>query len=722
MKAAAALIRVSTQKQELDSQIEALKIEALKLGYTILDEFIFGEKITGFDGGYIKDEKGEVVRKEDRESIAELKRACEQDKDNRIKSIFVWEISRLSRKTSTLLDYVEMFNTLKKPIYFTSHNIWTLDPLTLEVNENNKLMLSILANYGEQERTKIMQRHKRGKDYAVTEKRYVGGLIPYGYDIEEINKKKYYTIHPERSEIVRDIFDKYLYDGWASDRIARYLNNKGVPTYYNFTEPDKKLKTNIGRTIERKNIRWTHTTVLNILRNPFYKGIREYKEQTVECPIIIEPEMWEKVQLRLKDNNKFGEKKRKFNYPIKDLLRCGECGSKFYGVVTCSKQTYFCNRKQLEGIPCNCNAINKYKLDAIVWNFISNTPYIYEYFKNIYTNDNDADNIKKLNELNELDNKQIIELTSRKSELLDMYKDGLYSREELNEAALDVNKSINEYQNIIKKRTKKIHLLSKQQSYKLTPEQIKKDIDDAGTDVDKISLLISMLIEKITITNLIEKRFSLIEIKFNIGNIENVNTTASLIYDQTLKTNHFYYINSTIFIKEQRKFKSIKPIIPDNVDMSDMGIAFEVLGSIEAIKTENQTLKEELINNLKVKYGIVLEYELIDVNTMISEYSKMYDFNLIEVNPFTMSNPEYAAYKEKSNKRKNDLKKQARKRKSKDYVRTPKEEYDLKIMRLHNQRSKIRKMDISDGEKEKLLNKTRIEIEELREEYKNTIS
>lgn len=724
MKLASALIRVSTSQQELDSQIYDLRLEASKLGYTIPKELIFGQKITGYDGGYGRDAKtNEVYRIADRDSISELKQACEQDKEGKIKAIFVWELSRLSRKPSTLLDYIEYFTTAKKPIFFTSHNIWTIHPQTGVLNDDGKVMINMLAVFGEQERNKSMERYQRGKRFALTEEdRYVGGYVPYGYDIEEINGKKYYMVHEERSKIIEEIYNRYLYDGWASDKIARYLNQKEVPTYYNIHNPDKEFTTNIGRKIKRSNIRWSHTSVLQILRNPFYKGERTYMDITTECTPIIEIKMWEEVQELMKDNNKFGKKTRKFNYPIKELLRCGECGSKFYGVVTSSKQNYYCNRFQLEGEKCNCNKLNKYRLDGVIWSFISNTPYIYEYFKYLYSEDNDADIINDLKQQNELDDVAILELKQSRKVIISRLGKPMYDDADLDEQALVITKEINDYQNNIRKRTSKINLLSKKQNNKITPEQIKKDIIDAGNDINKITTIINNVIEKITIYNIVERRFTLISINFNFGNIKDVNTTCTLVLDHSDRLNKFYYIGSEVFDVEERKFKLIKPIIPNDINMNDIGVSFEVLGSIEALKVPNQSFKDEIIDNLKSKYNITLEYELVDIYSLIENgITKMYDYEYIEVNPFTIANPEYVAYKKKDNARRNELKKVRKQRISKDYVKTPQEEYKYKVANIHNKRTKIRKMNISDEEKEQLLNETRIELDNIRYQYlKNT--
>lgn len=693
MKTAAALIRVSTDQQELNSQIESLKLEATKLGYIILDDLIFGEKVTGYDGGFIKDKKtGEIYRRVDRDSIIDLKQACEQDKKNRIQAIFIWELSRLSRKPSTLLDYVDFFTILKKPILFTSHNIWTIDPATLEPIENSKIFINMLATFGEQERNKLMQRYQRGKRYAANDNRYIGGSIPYGYDIENIKDKKYYILHTERSEIIKDIYDKYLYDGWASDRIARYLNAKEIPTYYNINNPDKKLKTNIGNIIERKNIRWSHTSVLQILRNSFYKGERSYQDLTVECPIIIMPEIWEQVQQRLKDNNKFGEKKRKFNYPVKEILRCGSCNSKFYGAVTSSKQQYYCNRFQLEGKKCNCNKLHKYKLDGLIWTFISNTSNVYNFFEELTLNNNNSNRIKELKDLNDLELAEIQKLQERKSSLLKMFRYGTYTEEELNENALELVKQINSYQEIIKEREAEISILNHQQNLEITPENLQQQIIKAGEDVLKIANIINSIIRTITVHTLVEKRFSLLEINLYWG----VRNTHYIIYDHSDRTNIFYYV-------ELKKHDYFDPtthtfrIIPFATNDTILNIASKYMQTGE--------LEKHPYNDYNV-------YRMLN-EKLVSPFP----YKNIEENPFTYANPKYAAYKKKNNARKNELKKERKKRISKDYIKTAEEEYKYQIANIHNKRSKIRNMSISNEEKEILLNKTRIELDAIRNHF-----
>ena len=127
MKIAAALLRVSTNEQELESQKEEIKKVAEKMGYIIPDDFYFGEKISGGRPHFIKEidnkgvETGYIVALQDNESLQKLKEVVQNPSTNKqIEMIFIWEISRISRKKSLLFTHLEFFNVLKKPIHFIS--------------------------------------------------------------------------------------------------------------------------------------------------------------------------------------------------------------------------------------------------------------------------------------------------------------------------------------------------------------------------------------------------------------------------------------------------------------------------------------------------------------------------------------------------------------------------------------------------------------------------
>ena len=63
---------------------------------------------------------------------------------------------------------------------------------------------------------------------------YTGGKVPYGYRLEDKGRKNKrnkavcdLAIDPEEAEIVKLIFQKYVYEGYGSQRICRYLAEQG---------------------------------------------------------------------------------------------------------------------------------------------------------------------------------------------------------------------------------------------------------------------------------------------------------------------------------------------------------------------------------------------------------------------------------------------------------------------------------------------------------------
>ena len=90
---------------------------------------------------------------------------------------------------------------------------------------------------------------------------YRGGNLPYGYKLEHqgrTNKKNQEVrdlmIDEDEAAIVREIFDLLTNHGYGTNRVAQYLNEKGV-------------KTKRGTTL------WRGTSIRALIDNPIYIGI-----------------------------------------------------------------------------------------------------------------------------------------------------------------------------------------------------------------------------------------------------------------------------------------------------------------------------------------------------------------------------------------------------------------------------------------------------------------
>ncbi|MCL2170345.1 MAG: recombinase family protein [Defluviitaleaceae bacterium] len=110
---------------------------------------------------------------------------------------------------------------------------------------------------GESEKTSIRVKEKHKQ--MVENGQFRGGTPPYGYKLvesENKNRKGYklkeLVIEEKESEVVRLIFRLVCESGYGGHRIAKYLNEKEIKT-------------------KRGNY-WTTDTVMNLLKNPIYKG------------------------------------------------------------------------------------------------------------------------------------------------------------------------------------------------------------------------------------------------------------------------------------------------------------------------------------------------------------------------------------------------------------------------------------------------------------------
>ena len=185
---------------------------------------------------------------------------------------------------------------------------------------------------------------------------YPFGSIPLGY-VRAPNEKGGVRETPEEAKIVRRIFDE-AYQGIRICRIARRLNEDGIPTYSQI----RKRKTRADYTVN-----WTSTTVRGILKNRFYIGELVYNKKfhvlgnskRINLPKeewkvikdhhkgLIPEEIFQAVQIEEK-----AAKTRKQGNPFSGKVFCGGCGHsmkfrrmKNIGVFACGNSLYVPDKK-----------------------------------------------------------------------------------------------------------------------------------------------------------------------------------------------------------------------------------------------------------------------------------------------------------------------------------------------------------------------------------------
>lgn len=139
------LVRVSTDKQDYQRQINELTDYCKKVGWEILR--VFKNKVSGF------------VKNEEREEIQSLVSFV---KENRIDKVVCLEVSRIGRNTLESLKIIQFLNENKVSLYIKNYNMETLDK-NGNVNPITSLICTILLEISSMERLTIKERMESGR-------------------------------------------------------------------------------------------------------------------------------------------------------------------------------------------------------------------------------------------------------------------------------------------------------------------------------------------------------------------------------------------------------------------------------------------------------------------------------------------------------------------------------------------------------------------------------
>jgi DNA invertase Pin-like site-specific DNA recombinase len=309
------LYRVSTkgqvEKDDIPMQKEYCRDFAAGQGWEITKEF--SEKgVSGFK-----------VSAKDRDAIREIQQAAALKKFD---ILLVFMFDRLGRREDETPFVVEWF--VRNGI-----EVWSAK----EGQQRFDTHVDKLTNYirywqasGESIKTSI--RTKTRLAQIVQEGRYRGGTPPYGYRLEKqgrINHKNHevyeIVIDDGEAAVVRQIFRKYVQEGFGAQRISRYLLEQGI--------------------MNRKGINFANTTIIKMLKNPTYLGILRSGESQSEIfkkLQIIDEDTFQRAQEIMKQRTmKHSDVplNSKGNALLAGKVFCGHCGSKL--VLTTSGKNYY---------------------------------------------------------------------------------------------------------------------------------------------------------------------------------------------------------------------------------------------------------------------------------------------------------------------------------------------------------------------------------------------
>ncbi|MGB2886089.1 MAG: recombinase family protein [Candidatus Acidiferrales bacterium] len=359
--------RVSSERQEkehtIGSQLEALRNYAAQNGMEIVEEFT--------DEGY----SGTRL---DRPALDRMRDLAER---RGFEVLLTYCTDRLARKfvlQALILEEMERFGV--KTIFLEGGA--ADDPLS-------KLMHQITGAVAEFERTKIVERNRRGKLYRARCGEVVTWRAPFGY--VRIPRRDGVAPHVEIDEnkavVVRRIFNLYAKQGWTVRQIAKQLTLQETPApgggrEWNFYTVDRILHNEayVGTLYYNRHncavIEGTHGH-----KRPSCQRILRPKEEWIPISIapIIDLETFHQAGNRVKDNQRFSPRNLQEDaYLLRRLVRCGHCGlscrvssntanpnCSHYYVCPGTKKHFLIEKR------CSQRCIGADALDELVWEEVS---------------------------------------------------------------------------------------------------------------------------------------------------------------------------------------------------------------------------------------------------------------------------------------------------------------------------------------------------------------
>lgn len=203
--------RGSTDRQEIESQGKDLTAIAVNEGFEVSNLIHIGK------AGASAIKQNDLYMQE----VNELLNTLENDKS--VKTVFVWEISRLARVELAfyqMKDYL-IKNHIQLICKTPSLRLFDADGT---VNKGTELTLSLLVTLAKQEMEIKFERFARGKARNKAEGKYNGGKIKLGY---KLDASKHFVIDEEGASIVRNMFDMYINGGHSCNSIWKHYVDLG---------------------------------------------------------------------------------------------------------------------------------------------------------------------------------------------------------------------------------------------------------------------------------------------------------------------------------------------------------------------------------------------------------------------------------------------------------------------------------------------------------------
>lgn len=272
------------------------------------------------------------------EARTEFQRMLDDIQQNgNVDYVIVFKLSRFGRNARDVL------NSLEFIMKYGAHLLCVEDGLDSST-AMGKMMITILGAVAELERENISVQTYLGREEKAKSGGWNGGFAPYGYRLNDGTL----IADEEEREVVKIIFQKFLYENMGYTAITSYLNRLG----YKRPPAKNAVKPSYGE--------WSSDQIKRILSNPLYTGKIAYGRRRTEKvagtdntyrlvkqdnyivskdyshePFITEDEYERAQEIKgiraKKGNHNIGQA---YAHLLSGIARCPQCGSPMQIEVT----------------------------------------------------------------------------------------------------------------------------------------------------------------------------------------------------------------------------------------------------------------------------------------------------------------------------------------------------------------------------------------------------
>ncbi len=403
MKKAIIIVRTSTVRQEIDSQRTEVIDYAISDGYALDELEIIGDV-------------GSSAIKLDARYMENINRVFNTIKTTpSIECVYTWAIDRIGRREDLLMNFKQFLIERKINLKVMNPSV-SLLKADGTVDSGMELAFSLFATMAKQEMEQKKERFRRAKTRNHKEGRFNGGEeTRFGYSV---NENGYFVVNQEEAEIVRVVFEEYATGNYSMQKLATELNERGL-------EHRKRL--------------FSVPFIHHLLKDNTYIGAGNKQA-------IIEKELFDKAAaVRKKQASPLLTKEVRHIHLAVKLLKCKECGTNYishYDRYTCYKHRF---PKRFTDTCRNNLTIRTNILDPLLWKVALD-------LHKQYLSVPDEARIEELDrELAILGQKmfenlkRIEGLQDRKKRVIDVYTDGVISKEEYKKKLDKIRVDLNYY-------------------------------------------------------------------------------------------------------------------------------------------------------------------------------------------------------------------------------------------------------------------------------------